>query len=73
MQEEEKAREIEKKRQLAAKGLKERADGRPVDPLEVAGSLDADDGRLSPEDSEEREKDIAERALPAAAALRRSG
>lgn len=43
--EEEKAEEILKKRRLAAKGLKEREDGKPVDPLEDMSSLDPDDKR----------------------------
>lgn len=41
----EKAEEVLKKRRLAAKGLKEREDGKPVDPLEDASSLDPDDKR----------------------------
>jgi len=72
-EEKDKAQEILKKRRLAAKGLKERPDGKAVDPLEASDSLDPSDKRPSPEDSEAREKEIAERALPAAAALRRSG
>lgn len=68
-----KAEEILKKRRLAAKGIKERPDGKPVDPMEDVESLDPDDKRLAPEDTEEREEEVAERALPAAAALRRSG
>jgi hypothetical protein len=68
-----KAEEILKKRRLAAKGLAERPDGKPVDPLENFDSLDPDEKRLAPEDEEDREEEIAERALPAAAALRRNG
>ena len=41
----EKAEELLKKRKLAAKGLKERADGKPVDPLAEITSLDPDDKR----------------------------
>lgn len=41
----EKADELLKKRRLAAKGLKEREDGKPVDPLEDITSLDPDDKR----------------------------
>jgi len=68
----EKGEEILKKRRLAAKGIGERGDGKPVDPLAEIGSLDADDKRPEPADSD-REKEIAARGLPAAAALRRSG
>lgn len=39
----EKAEELLRKRRLAAKGLKERGDGKPVDPLEGMDSLDPDD------------------------------
>src|SRR6266536_5933725 len=60
-----KAKEILKKRRLAAKGLEERGDGKPVDPLEDMDSLDPDDKRPLPEDTEEREKEVADRALPA--------
>jgi hypothetical protein len=67
-----KAEEILKKRRLAAKGLKERGDGKPVDPLDDIGSFDPD-ADLQPDDPEELEKKIAERALPAGIALRRSG
>jgi len=75
MDEEEKAKaeEVLKKRRLAAKGLKVRGDGKPVDPLEDVDSLDPDDKRQEPEDTEQREKEVAERALPAGAAMRRSG
>jgi hypothetical protein len=69
----EKAEELLKKRDLAAKGLKVRADGKPVDPLADIESLDQDDNKLAPEETEEREEDLAARILPAAAALKRSG
>jgi hypothetical protein len=68
-----KGQEILKKRELARKGLEERPDGKPVDPLEGMDSLDPDDKQLTPETTEEREKEMAERALPIAAGLRRSG
>jgi hypothetical protein len=68
----EKAAEILKKRRLAAKGLEVRPDGKPVDPMEDIGSFDPD-ADLQPDDPEELEKKIAERALPAGIALRRSG
>lgn len=70
--EKEKAEEILKKRRLAAKGLEERGDGKPVDPLEDVGSLDPD-ADLQPDDPEELEEKIAERALPVGIALRRNG
>ena len=69
----EKGEEILKKRRLAAKGIEERADGKPVDPLADMGSLDPDDKRQEPEDAGEREEHVAERSLPAAMALRRNG
>jgi hypothetical protein len=69
----EKGEEILKKRRLAAKGIEERSDGKPVDPLADIGSLDPDDKRPEPEDAGEREEDVAERSLPAAMALRRNG
>lgn len=68
----EKGEEILKKRRLAAKGIEERTDGKPVDPLADINSLDPDDKRLDPKDSEEREEDVAERSLPPAMALRRN-
>lgn len=58
----EKAEEILKKRRLAAKGLKERADGKPVDPLEDATSLDPDDKTLDVDSLEEPEPDTAKAA-----------
>ena len=69
----EKGEEILKMRRLAAKGIEEQSDGKPVDPLTDIGSLDPDDKRPEPEDSVEREEDVAERSLPAAMALRRNG
>ncbi len=42
---EEKAKELLRRRELADKGLKERADGKPVDPLADITSLDPDDKR----------------------------
>ena len=71
--ERDKAKEVLKKRELAAKGLKERGDGKPVDPLADIESLDPDDKRTEPVDVDEREEEIAERALPGAMAVRRSG
>ena len=69
----EEGEEILKKRRLAAKGIEERSDGKPVDPLADTDGLDPDDKRLEPEDSEDREEDLAERSLPPAIALRRNG
>ena len=68
-----KAEEVLKKRRLAAKGLRELGDGKPVDPLEDMDSLDPDDKRLEPENTEEREEELAERAAATGAAVRRSG
>ena len=58
----EKAEEVRKKRRLAAKGLKERPDGKPVDPLEDMTSLDPDDKDVTPAKPEEREE-IADAAV----------
>jgi hypothetical protein len=71
--EKQKAEEIIKKRRLAEKGLKERSDGKPVDPLEDIESLDPDDKDMTPDEPEERQKEVAERAAVAGAALRRNG
>jgi hypothetical protein len=60
--EEEKAEEILKKRRLAAKGLKERADGKPVDPLEDMTSLDPDDKTLEADPLDEPAADVAKAA-----------
>jgi hypothetical protein len=49
---EEKAEEIRKKRRLAAKGLRERSDGKPVDPTADIASLDPDDKTLDPDRDE---------------------
>lgn len=67
----EKAEEILKKRRLAAKGLKERADGKPVDPLEDMDSLDPDDKDPTPDTPEEREEEIASAAVAGQLGLRR--
>lgn len=58
---EEKAQELLKKRRLAAKGLKERSDGKPVDPLDLT-SLDPDDKTLEVDPGEEPEPDLAKAA-----------
>jgi hypothetical protein len=63
---EEKAEELLKKRRLAAKGLKERGDGKPVDPLADMTSLDPDDKTDEVDPLEEPEPNMA-----AAAALGR--
>lgn len=68
-----KAAETLRKRRLAAKGLKERPDGKPVDPLEDIDSLDPDDKDLSPDDPEERSEEVSERAAVAGLAIKRSG
>jgi hypothetical protein len=59
---EEKAEELLKKRRLTAKGLKERGDGKPVDPLEDATSLDRGDKTLKVDPADEPEADIARAA-----------
>jgi hypothetical protein len=59
---EEKAEELKKKRRLAAKGLKERDDGKPVDPLEDMTSLDPDDRTREVDPLEEPEPNLARAA-----------
>ena len=59
---EEKAAELLKKRRLAAKGLKERDDGKPVDPLEDMTSLDPDDKKTEVDPLDEPEANLAKAA-----------
>jgi hypothetical protein len=66
----EKAEEILKKRRLAAKGLKERGDGKPVDPMEDIGTLDIDNDPDDADTPEEKEREIALRGAAATAALK---
>ncbi|MBN9022270.1 MAG: hypothetical protein J0H08_09290 [Rhizobiales bacterium] len=58
----EKAEEILQKRRLAAKGLKERGDGKPVDPLADMTSLDPDDKRTEVDPLAEPEPSLAKAA-----------
>jgi hypothetical protein len=58
----EKAEELLKKRRLAAKGLKERSDGKAVDPLEGMTSLDPDEKTREVDPAEEPEPDVARAA-----------
>lgn len=67
----EKAEEVVKKRRLAAKGLKERRDGKPVDPLADADSLDPDDKDMTPNSPDERQEEIADAAIAGQLGLRR--
>lgn len=69
--EKEKADEILKKRRLAAKGLAERKDGKPIDPMEDIGTLAIDQDPVEPESVEEKEADIAARALAIGAGMGR--
>ncbi len=57
------ADEIRKKRRLAAKGLKERKDGKPIDPMEDIGTLAVDTDPEHPETASEKQEEVAERAL----------
>ena len=59
----EKAAEIRKKRRLAAKGLKQRKDGKPVDPLAEAGTLDLDTEPHEPESTADKQLEIARRGI----------
>jgi hypothetical protein len=52
--EKEKAEEILKKRRLAAKGLAERGDGQPIDPMEDIGEANPDLNPLESEDEKRR-------------------
>lgn len=61
--EKEKAEEILKKRRLAAKGLKERKDGKPVDPMEATGALAIDNDPVDPDTPEEKQEAVADRGL----------
>ena len=60
--EDEKAEEILKKRRLAAKGLKEREDGKPVDPLADMTSLDPDDKETEVDPLEDPKANLAKAA-----------
>ena len=68
----EKAAEVLKKRELAAKGLKERKEGKPIDPMQDAGSLAIDNDADQPDTEEEKQEEIADRALPIGLGMRRS-
>ena len=68
---EEKAREILKKRELAAKGLEERGDGKPIDPMEDIGPFDLDVDPEHPESAEEKQEDIAANSAAAGIAVKR--
>ena len=59
----EKAEEIRKKRRLAAKGLKERKDGKPIDPMEDVGTLELDTDPDEPETTAQKEKEVGQRGL----------
>jgi hypothetical protein len=58
-----KAQEILKKRRLAAKGLEERKDGKPIDPMEDVGTLAIDSDADEPETTEQKERDVANRGF----------
>jgi len=66
----EKAEEILKKRRLAAKGLAERGDGKPIDPMEDIGTLTIDNDPDDADTPEEKELEIADRAVVAGLALK---
>jgi hypothetical protein len=65
----EKAAKILKKRRLAAKGLRERGDGKPIDPLEDIGEPDAEPNL--PESQEEKQVRLARAAVIGSAGFRR--
>ena len=68
---EEKAREIKKKRRLAAKGLTERKDGKPIDPMEDVGSLAIDTDADDPETPAEKQEDLAKRGFAIGLGMKR--
>ena len=68
---EEKAQDIKKKRRLAAKGLKERKDGKPIDPMEDAGSLDIDIDADDPETPAEKQAEVAKRGFAIGLGMKR--
>jgi hypothetical protein len=70
--EKQKAEEILKKRRLAAKGLKERPDGKAVDPLEDIQSLDPEDKDMSPDTPEKEMEEATDRATVAGLAFIRN-
>ena len=67
----EKGEEILKKRRLAAKGLEERRDGKPIDPMEDVGKLTIDNDADDPESTAEKEDDVADRGLALGLGLKR--
>ncbi len=68
----EKMREVLKKHRLAAKGLKERKDGKPIDPMEDVGTLAIDTDADEPQTTAEKEQEVARRALAIGLGMRRS-
>lgn len=68
---EEKAREIKKKRLLAAKGLTERKDGKPVDPMEDVGTLDVDTDADDPDTPAEKQEEVAKRGFAIGLGMKR--
>ena len=66
----EKAAEILKKRRLAAKGLKERSDGKAIDPMEDIGNLGIDNDPGHIDTPKEKELEIADRAIMTGLALK---
>ncbi len=67
----EKAQQIEKKRRLAAKGLRERRDGKPIDPMEDVGTLAIDTDADDPETPAEKELDVAKRGFAIGLGIKR--
>jgi hypothetical protein len=66
-----KAAEILKKRELAAKGLKERKDGKPIDPMDDADTLRIDNDPDHPDTENEKQDEIADRGLAIGLGLKR--
>ena len=65
------AGEIRRKRDLAAKGLKVRRDGKAVDPMKDVGGLDADTDPRQPLSRAEKQENLAERRLAFGLGVRR--
>jgi hypothetical protein len=69
--EEEKAKEILRKRELAEKGLKERGDGKPIDPMKDANPLALDIDPDDPETNDDKQDKVAERGIGIGLGLKR--
>ncbi len=67
----EKAAEIREKRRLAAKGLKERKHGKPIDPMEDVGTLQIDTDPVQPATRAEKQEEVGTRGLAIGLGMKR--